>query len=54
MGKKLTPKEVLEIYHSDKSNAELSRIYHVSDATCYAIKAGKNWKSITGHEEGSK
>lgn len=47
MGKKLKPKEVLEIYNSDKSNAELSRIYHVSDATCAAIKNGKTWREIT-------
>ena len=44
---KLTREQILEIYHSDKTNAELSRIYHVSDEMCASIKKGKVWKEVT-------
>lgn len=44
---KLTEQQVLEIYKSNLTSTQLSKIYGVSDAAICKIKNGENWKSIT-------
>jgi len=44
---KLTEQQVLEIYKSNLTSTQLSKIYGISDGGICKIKSGKNWKSIT-------
>lgn len=44
---KLTQEQAREIFDSDLSNAELSRLYGVSDTMVSRIKRRKAWRSVT-------
>ncbi len=51
-GKKLTPKDVLEIYNDQTmSPIELGVIYGVSSNSINNIKAGRAWAAVTGHKK---
>lgn len=44
---KLSPDQAREIFESDLSNSELSRIYGISDTMVSRIKKRKAWRSVT-------
>lgn len=52
---KLTEKQVLEIYKSNKSHADLGRQYNINITSVMRIRNGKTWKSVTnGQKQGRK
>lgn len=46
--RKLTPEQVLSIYHSSLPQRQLGKIYNVSQRAVLFIKQGKTYKTITG------
>jgi hypothetical protein len=47
--RKLTDKQVLDIYNSDIKNIELSRIHSVHNSVICRIKNGESYGYLTGH-----
>lgn len=45
---KITEKDALVIYNSDKTAIELSKMYSVSKAAIWAIWRGSTWSHVTG------
>lgn len=43
---KLSENDVIEIFHSDKKNADLAKQFNVSLTSIYRIKNGKKWKYL--------
>lgn len=43
---RLTAEQVIEVYQSDHSNAELARLYNVHQSTISAIKTKRSWKTL--------
>jgi hypothetical protein len=51
IGKKLTPKDALDIYNEDRMSYEdIAAIYDVSPVTISQIKSGGTWWKVTGHK----